>query len=245
MNPLIGITTYDRDEKPVINEAFDTHFASPALYTDAVRRAGGVPVLLPTGETDPAAWLSKLDGIILTGGADLNPSLYGGSETHPALGPIHDTRDQSELDLTQAILDHGTLPALFICRGIQVLNIAMGGTLHEDLDDTGTGHLHKSDETYWVHQPVTITADSQLGRILNKPTITTMSGHHQGIKTVGRGLTVAASAEDGITEAVEVEGHPFALGVQWHPEASAATDPDQQAIFDAFVAAARGSRTIG
>ncbi len=243
MKPVIGITTYDRNEKPVINQAFDQHFASPALYTDAIRRAGGVPVLLPTGEEFPERWLSALDGIVLTGGADICPSHYSGNTDHPAMGAVHQMRDTAEIALTRDLLAHGALPALFICRGMQVLNVTLGGALYEDLGDIGTGDIHKSPETYWVRQPVDVTSGSQLDLIVKKSSLTTMSGHHQGIKTLGQKLSIAAVASDGIVEAVEVNGHPFALGVQWHPEASAATDPDQQAIFDAFVIAARGSQT--
>ncbi len=238
MKPLIGITTYGAGEKTVINPAFDVHFATPALYVDAIRRAGGAAALLPTGEDDIDPWLSTLDGVVMSGGADICPSRYDGDTTHPSVGPVCPARDRAEIALTRALLKHGKIPVLFVCRGMQILNVTQGGTLHEHITDLGKGDIHRDEVAYWAKQPVELDEHSVLARAAGQNRVTTMSGHHQGVKTVGKGLRVLAKAEDGIVEAMEVEGHSFALAVQWHPEASAAEDQSQQNIFDAFIAAA-------
>lgn len=240
MKPLIGITTYGRHEKKVINPAFDHHFATPVQYVDAIRRAGGAAVLLPPGEEDIDSWLSILDGVVLSGGADICPKAYGGNPEHPELGPVHPDRDTAEIALTHALLRHGAMPVLFICRGLQILNVALQGTLHEHIEDLGKGDIHRCPAEFWAKQPVSVDADTSLSRSVGQKSIVTMSGHHQGLKRLAEGLRVIATAEDGIIEAVEVEGHPFALAVQWHPEASAGSDPDQQRIFDALIGAASG-----
>lgn len=243
MTPLIGVTTYGAGEKQVANPAFDRHFASPAPYVDAIRRAGGSAVLLPTGAGDIARWLSVLDGVVLSGGADICPSRYGGDATHTQLGPVCAARDSAEIELTHALLRNGRLPVLCICRGMQILNVALGGTLHEHIEDLGQGDIHRCPQNFWARQTVTLDPHTTLSRVMGCADITTMSGHHQGIRTLGQGLRVLATAQDGIVEAIEVENHPFALGVQWHPEASAADDPAQQNLFNALVSAAADLRS--
>lgn len=238
MIPLIGVATYGRYEKEVNNPAFKEHFCAPALYVDAIRRAGGSVVLLPPGETDFDPWLNALDGVILSGGADVSPDLYGGNSDHPELTQTFLDRDRSELNLTAALLQRQEIPCLFICRGIQVLNVALGGSLVEHIADNGQPDIHRTPGTFWAEQPVDVLGDTLLSRAVGKSSILTMSGHHQGIRRLGSDLIVSATAADGLVEAVEVRGHTFKLGVQWHPEASAATDPDQQAIFSSFVGAA-------
>jgi putative glutamine amidotransferase len=243
MTALIGVTTYSAGEKHFSNPAFESHFASPAPYVEAIRGAGGAAVLLPTGEADIARWLSVLDGVVLSGGADICPSHYGGDTSHAQLGPICPDRDHAEIALTHAVLEHGRLPVLFICRGMQILNVALGGTLHEHIEDLGQGDIHRCPQDFWARQAVTLKQQTKLSRAMGCTEVTTMSGHHQGIKTLGKGLRVLATAQDGIVEAVEVENHPFALAVQWHPEASAADDPAQQKLFNALVYAAEDMRS--
>lgn len=238
MLPLIGITTYGRGEKNVSNIAFADHFCTPALYVDAIRRAGGTAVLLPTEEPHPARLLAALDGIVFSGGADIEPSEYGGNAEHPQLGDTHSQRDKAELTLMRAALRDNGIPLLFICRGMQLLNVAQGGTLYEHIEDLGNGDIHRCKTNFWARQPVEVVAGSRLHAAIQKSSVLTMSGHHQGLREVGANLTVSAVAEDGIIEAVEHDTHPFAIGVQWRPEASAASDADQQRLFDAFVAVA-------
>lgn len=236
MLPLIGITTYGRGEKTVANVAFADHYCTPALYVDAVRRAGATAVLLPTEEPHPARLLAALDGIVFSGGADIEPNEYGGNPAHPKLGGTHSQRDKAELTLMRAALRDNDIPLLFICRGMQLLNVAQGGTLHEDIEDLGNGDIHRCKTDFWAKQPVEVVEGTRLHSAVRKPSVLTMSGHHQGVRELGADLTVSALAEDGIIEAIEHNTHPFAVGVQWHPEASAASDADQQKLFDAFVA---------
>ncbi|MGI2033868.1 gamma-glutamyl-gamma-aminobutyrate hydrolase family protein [Rhizobium panacihumi] len=237
--PIIGITTYDRDEKIVDTTWYREHFCSPAFYVDAVRRAGGIPVLLPVCEEKVDDLLLRLDGLIVTGGADIDPSTYGGAQDHPRVGPCYPRRDKADMALAKAALQMPELPILFVCRGMQLLNVVQGGTLHPHIHDLGKGNIHQDENAFWIAQPVTVFQNTLLHSIVQKSSVTTMSGHHQGINELGRDLKVNAIADDGIVEAIEFTAHPFALGVQWHPEYSAETDYDQQSLFDALVEAAR------
>ncbi|WP_145953395.1 gamma-glutamyl-gamma-aminobutyrate hydrolase family protein [Oceaniglobus indicus] len=243
MVPLIGLTSYGRQEKVVINPPDDAHYLVAATYVDAVRAAGGAPVILPGDEPHPDRWLDALDGIVFTGGGDLDPALYGGDGAHPSLGTVCPDRDRAEIGLTRALLARGDVPALFICRGIQVLNVAMGGTLHEHIADPGA--LHRADRAtgaFWARERVTVGRESILSAVLGRDTITVSSSHHQAIRTLAPGLRVTATADDGTIEAVESTAHPFVLGVQWHPEADFATDPLQLALFRGLVDAADPAR---
>ena len=237
MFPIIGITTYGRSEKEVVSESYDAHFAIPTPYVDAVRRADGVPILLPPGEPNLSAWLDLLDGIIFSGGADISPKYYSGDESHPKLGLPDPERDQTEFALLDLALRRKALPILMICRGMQLLNTAMKGDLHEHIADVHPDNIHQGKDSFWTQQEYTIENGSLLATIAKQEKQSARSGHHQGVKSVGNNLTVAALAADGIVEAIEHTDHPFCLGVQWHPEATAATDASQQEIFNAFVKA--------
>lgn len=236
--PRIGITTYGR------NEAH--HFTLPAAYVDSIRRAGGVPLLIPPGEPNLIPFLSLFDGLILAGGGDIDPACYNG-QNHPAVYRIDAERDRTEIPLARALAE-GPWPALCICRGIQVLNVALGGTLIEDIPDlvgeeiahrTPLNSPNENPYSKSTRHPVTVEADSRLGRIFARTEVDTVSWHHQALRDLAPGLRVVARAADGIIEAVELPDHPWLVAVQWHPELSAADDPRQQSLFDAFVAAAR------
>ncbi len=237
--PIIGVTTYGRTEKKVPSEANDDFFTVPTAYVDAVRRAGGVPVLLTPGEENIEAVLNTVSGIVFTGGADINPALYGGDVAHPKLGREDTERDQSELALLNAVLNRKDIPILLICRGCQILNVATGGTLYEHIADVYSENIHQGTETIWTLQDASIDKGSKLSDMVQCAVVNTMSAHHQGIKDVGAGLTVSASATDGIVEALEMADHPFCIAVQWHPEMTADVDETQQNIFDALVKASR------
>lgn len=237
--PVIGILTYGRREVSVGNVLYDDYYASPSQYVDAVRRAGGVPVLLPPEEADPSDWLALVDGFVFTGGTDIDPTLYGGDPNHPnVLNPAPE-RDASEMALIRLVMADGTIPTLFICRGMQLLNVFYGGDLHEHIPDVQDPDIHRGDDGLWTVQPVDVDRGSQLFVVMGADHVKTYSGHHQGVKTVGDGLTVSAVAPDGIVEGLEVTGHPFAIAVQWHPEVSAAEDVSQQKLFDGLVRAAK------
>lgn len=233
--PLIGVTTTGRDALG--------RFRLNGNYVDAVRRASGIPVLLPPGEASPEELLATLDGLILTGGGDLDPALYGG-RPHAAIYGIDAERDAAELALARSASACG-LPTFGICRGAQVINVALGGTLVEHLpDEVGDAVAHRPDpgvEEY-EHHDVEVAARSTLARVLGSTSCSTPSWHHQAVRGVAPGLEAVARAADATIEALEQPNHPWLVGVQWHPEVTAATDPLQQRLFDALVDAARRRR---
>jgi putative glutamine amidotransferase len=232
--PLIGITTYGRSRRD--------RYRLPAAYVEAVRRAGGVPVLLPPGDERVEELVARLDGFVLAGGGDLAPELYGG-EDHPAVERVDRDRDAFEIALVRAVVAEGA-PALSVCRGCQVVNVALGGTLHEHLPDVvgaGVSHREAAPEAE-VRHTVWVEPGSRLAAVMAEETPEPVSSHHQAPDRVAPALRVVARAEDGAIEALEHPDHPWLLAVQWHPELSAADDPSQQRLFDSLVAAARERR---
>jgi putative glutamine amidotransferase len=228
MSPLIGITTYGRDE--------DNRFRVPGDYIDAVRRAGGVPVLLPPGGNGVEFALSRVDGLILAGGGDISPQHYGG-RMHETIYSVDAERDATELLLAKTVVERG-MPTFGICRGMQLLNVALGGTLHEHLPEAvGESVLHRLPPREPTEHAVRVKSGSKLGGVLLDLEFNAASWHHQGIRDVAPGLSVVAHAPDGTVEAVEMHEHPWLIAVQWHPELTAATSSTQQRLFDAFVAA--------
>lgn len=243
MKPIIGITTYDRNEIVVESRYYDAYFTLPAAYVDAVRRAGGVPVLLPVGERDWADMLAAVDGVVISGGADIHPARYGGTPAPPSLTALLPSRDHSDFALIDQLVNRTELPTLCICRGMQVLNVALGGAMHEHIPDVQPQDIHRSTDGGWAVQPLTAFAGSRVATAMQSTTVATYSGHHQAIKDVAPTLQVTATAPDGIVEALEHTVHPWLVGVQWHPECSAATDETQQRLFDVLVEQARAYRT--
>lgn len=228
--PRIAITTYGRNE--------EGRFTLPSKYVDAVRRAGGLPYLLPPGEPRLHEWVETIDALILTGGPDVDPLVYGG-EPHPTIYGVDRERDDSDLALVRRIIESKT-PALCICRGAQVLNVGLGGTLIEHLPDSvGEKVHHRGPNREYVPHAVHVEDGTQLARILGRCDVSPASSHHQAIREVGHGLKIVATAPDGTIEAVEMPNHPWLVAVQWHPEYTAADDPVQQRLFDALVDAAR------
>lgn len=228
--PVIGITTYGRDERGRYN--------LPSEYVAAVRRAGAVPVLIPPLPELAARYLAMVQGIVLAGGGDLDPAHYGG-DTHETLYGLDAERDALELALARAIVERRA-PALAICRGMQVLNVALGGTLIEHLPAVvGEDVLHRAPPRNPVAHPVRVKAGSRLAQVAGGTDFAPMSWHHQAIRTPAPGLETVATAPDGTIEAVELKDHPWLIAVQWHPELTAERDPQQQRLFDALVGAAR------
>jgi len=233
-HPRIAITTYGRDERG--------RFSLPAAYVDCVRRAGGLAILCPPGEPRLAEWLALADALILVGGGDIDPALYGGPR-HPALYGVDRERDEGELALARRAVQSG-VPTLGICRGTQLINVALGGTLHVHLPDVvGERVPHRGSRPgeEALHE-VEVEPSSQLARVLGATRIEPASSHHQAIRGLAPGLVVTARASDGTIEAVELPGHPWLLGVQWHPESTAARDATQQRLFEAVVRAAGEGR---
>lgn len=208
-------------------------------YSDGLRRAGGVPVAIGVGEhADPAAYLARFDGLLLVGGPDVDPAFFG-EEKHPEVYGIDRLRDELEIGLCHAALAAGA-PILAICRGIQVLNVALGGTLHQHLPDLGLPVAHgvPAGSSEPAHHSVEVTAGSRLAGLVGATTVEDcVSIHHQAVRDVAPGLVATAWSADGVVEAIETPpGGPWCVAIQWHPERSAETDPVQQRIFDEFVA---------
>jgi putative glutamine amidotransferase len=235
--PLIAITTYPADAEAA------GRVNLPPEYVDCVRRAGGRALLVPPGDTDPSGLLDAVDGLVLTGGGDIDPARWGGGE-HPTVYMTDDARDDLELELARLAVER-EVPTFAICRGVQVLNVALGGTLHLHVPDTfGLSVTHRLPPREPVPHRVSVESSSELARILGSTEIEPMSWHHQSIDRLGRGLRLAAVAPDGVVEAVEHESHPCLIAVQWHPELTAAIDRAQAALFETFVRAASSTTLV-
>jgi len=208
--------------------------AKAGPYAEALQQAGMEPVLIPPGQPVD---LNGLDGLLLTGGTDLNPARYGATP-HPGNEQPDDERDELETMLLRQALD-ARLPVLAICRGLQLFNVAHGGTLIQHLDNSAVHVVRGNDPAAPVHQ-IVVAADSRLAAILGPGVHGVNSRHHQAVERVGSGLTVTArSTPDGVVEALERSDLPFAVAVQWHPEDQARSDPSQRKLFAAFRAACR------
>ncbi len=239
MKPVIGITTGGRSEGYITSQHYDAFYSTPSQYVDAVRRAGGIPFLIPPGGDDWDAILALVDGVIITGGTDIDPTEYQGNVDHPNLWPADKERDQADISFAKHLVDEKETPLLCICRGIQVLNVATGGTLHEHMLDFIEEDIHRNSEGLWAMQDVSVEPDSLVANIMGRTQVNTTSGHHQSLKDIGDGLRVVGTAPDGIVEAVEMPDHPWLVAVQWHPEVTAAKDETQQALFDELVEQAK------
>jgi len=237
--PVIGITTGGRSEGYITSAHYDAFYSTPAQYVDAVRRAGGIPFLIPPGGEDWNAVLQLVDGVIITGGTDISPTEYNGNADHQKLYPADRERDTTEISLAKHLMQEKQTPLLCICRGIQVLNVAAGGTLNEHVPDIIDEDIHRSPEGIWAMQDVTVKEDSLAAHVMGTTQVNTTSGHHQSLKDIGEGLRVVAKAPDGIIEAVEMPDHPWLIAVQWHPEVTAMKDDSQQALFNELVEQAK------
>jgi len=232
--PLIGITTS--------GQQITGNFFLRREYVEAVRIVGGIPILLPPGQPDLAATiLEQVDGLIFSGGGDIDPAAYNGSP-HPTIYNLDSERDYSELALAQLVL--GTdIPVLGICRGLEVLVVATGGSLIPHLpDEFGEAVVHRADQLHYAEHNVQISPESRLASIVGTTETKVMSKHHQAARIVPLEWRVTARAADGVIEALEHEQHPWAIALQWHPELSL-NDPIQQRIFQAFVTTASIRKT--
>jgi gamma-glutamyl-gamma-aminobutyrate hydrolase PuuD len=214
VRPIIGITTY-LTSATFENWTEDSALV-PADYVRAVERAGGRPVLVPPSEDAIDETLDVLDGVIFSGGSDLDPSTYG-QERHPETRGVVADRDRAELELLQAALTRD-MPVLAVCRGSQVLNVARGGDLIQHLPDVVGHDEHKHTPGQYADHDVELEPETRLAALLGDHA-PVKSHHHQGFGRLGSGLRRAARAEDGTVEAVEDPSQRFAFGVLWHPEA--------------------------
>lgn len=217
--------------------------ASPSYYLESLRRAGAFAAVLgpePLDDAGAAAMIGRFDGLVLTGGIDVDPARYG-AERAPQTYGCDDLTDAFEVALVGAALDAGC-PVLAICRGIQVLNVALGGTLDQHITDWPGIEAHGlPNGGGGADVCVEIVAGTHLAEALGGRA-TGRCHHHQAIDRLGRDLRVSATALDGIIEGIERVGRPWVVGVQWHPEDSADRDPQQQALFDRFIAEAEAYR---
>ncbi len=228
MKPVVGITTYVADAS---FGAWHVEAALvPAAYVSAVERAGGRPLLVPPSEDGVEETLAAVHGLIFSGGPDLDPDTYG-QEAHPATDGVDPDRDKGELALLGAALARD-LPVLAVCRGSQILNVALGGDLLQHLPELVGDEKHKETAGTFSDHDVSLVPGTQLAGLLGEHT-PVKSHHHQGFGRLGEGLREAAWAEDGTLEAVEDPDKTFALGVLWHPE-----EGDDQRLFEALVDAA-------
>jgi putative glutamine amidotransferase len=230
--PRIGLTL----------DASEQRYELPRAYTDAVLAAGGLPILLPHAAESAGAYLAMLDGLVVTGGDfDVPPELYG-EVRRPACGASRPERTAFEKDLLEAALA-ARLPVLGVCGGMQLLNVVRGGTLFQDLvADAGLkGHEQPPPKDVPSHD-VVVVAGTQLAGAVGAGPLAVNSTHHQAVREPGQGVLVSARAFDGVIEGIELPDLRFAVGVQWHPEATFRRDPRHAALYGALVAAARDGR---
>ena len=237
--PLIGVTTGREKSQRFFGLSL---YIMNQTYVRTLENLGALPVMIPLHMTEPTlrGIFERLDGLFLPGGEDIDPANYG-QERHPLLGATDKERDRTELLTTRWAMEEG-MPVLGVCRGAQMINVACGGTLHQDIhseapDLAKHDYFPPSFERYRISHQVTVETDSRLGRALGA-VHEVNSMHHQGIDRLGFGLHVVARAEDGLPEAVEMPHLPFIVGVQWHPEELAKTDQMSANLFYDFVHAA-------
>ncbi len=228
--PLIGVTSYPRNHKD--------RFISPAAYLDAIANAGGIPVVLASDPvSEPGELIARLDGLVLSGGGDIHPSAYGGDE-HEMVAYVNQKRDECELHLTKLAAEQ-SLPTLAICRGIQIVNVMFGGTLHEHLPDAfGDSVKHRSQDIKRrtkTRHPVSLDPNSTLANLLGEHEFECSSYHHQCVRDVARDFQAVGWSPDGVIEAIESKLYPKLISVQWHPEYNASESPIQQRLFEVLV----------
>jgi putative glutamine amidotransferase len=236
--PVVGVTCSD-----IQADSGPKRLGQNVSYLSALTRAGAAPILVPNvGDRQLLRVVyERIDGLLLSGGVDVHPAHYG-ELVHEKCGQISPERDETELALTRWAMEDGK-PILAICRGIQVLNVALGGSLFQDIQAQVPGaerhDWHSNHPRDYLSHTVTLVPQTRLGEILSETCLPVNSMHHQAVKAIAPGLGVVARAPDGIIEAVEATGHTFALGVQWHPEELAPADARAQRLFAALVEACR------
>ncbi|MCB0213171.1 MAG: gamma-glutamyl-gamma-aminobutyrate hydrolase family protein [Anaerolineae bacterium] len=243
-HPIIGISCRPDISGVYPGRAINSQNKS---YTDAILQAGGIPILIPVEVTGHLLLeiFNQVDGILFSGGGDVDPGFYHESPAVDNLSDVQKARDIHEIELMRLSME-SQKPFFAICRGIQVMNVTVGGTLWQDIGrqyhQPIRHDFYYTDNRfprYYIAHEVSVEKSSLLGRIVGSEQIPVNSLHHQGIKDVAPVLRVAACAADGLVEALEVKDHPFGLGVQWHPEELVNEHESAQKIFAAFVAATR------
>lgn len=240
--PLIGIPVYKSEAHSSPHMPL---YALHPLYSEGVLAGGGAPLQIPHGvdrETLRTIF-DRVDGLLLVGGGDVDPAFYHEAASDQVRGVDRD-RDEIEITLVRWAVEEGK-PLFAICRGIQVMNVALGGSLYQDVFSDMPGairHAYFMGQGYardYLAHDVELLPNSRLARLLGGERFDVNSLHHQGIKELAPDLTLTGRAPDGLIEALEVDGHAFAVGVQWHPEALAPEDPVMRRLFEALVEAAQ------
>lgn len=233
--PIIGITTMRR-----VNQSGMRLASLAEAYVDALYKAGACPVLIPNTIQESALdeLISRLDGVVFSGGGDIDPQYYR-AEEHPKVGEVDQQRDRVELSLLERVID-GKKPFLGICRGIQLINIGLGGSLYADIADQVPGASKHDYYPDWARDhlahTVQVQKESKLAEILGEGEVQVNSLHHQAVDRLGEDLIPTAYSPDGLVEAFELPGHPFGVAVQWHPEWLTAHEP-MRALFASFIEA--------
>jgi putative glutamine amidotransferase len=250
IRPIIGIPTQTLHAIEGISTALPASWVMSQRYSHVASAAGGVPWMIPLLHDDLAtlrAIYERLDGLMIPGGVDMNPATFG-EGVRPECGRIDPARDVVELQLTRwAVEDHK--PILGLCRGLQVINVALGGTLYQDLGSQKPGTVKHDcfpSETYqrdFLAHEVALADGSRLRAAFELPNVAVNSMHHQGIKDLAPSLVASAVAPDGLVEGIESGNGHFLIGVQWHPEVFESTDPHTRQLFRDFIAAAAQSKT--
>ena len=242
--PLVVVPTYHLPAGRVLDWARGG-YAVPEGYVASLQRAGARAVLLPPDlDANPGDLLAPFDALLLAGGGDVEPARYGGGDPHPAVYGVDPIRDEAELRLVRAAVAAG-LPTLAVCRGLQVLNVALGGTLHQHLPDLQGMDLHgHPTRNSSVLHDVKLSTGTRVAEACGREVLRCTSHHHQAVDRIAEGLAATAWSGDGLVEAVELAGGDgWVVGVQWHPEMTSAEDPAQQALFDGFASfVRRGAR---
>ncbi len=239
--PVIGISC-----STLPPESSDEHrrHSIPEVYIDCVVNAGGLPLILPNIDASHVpAYLDQIDGLVLSGGYDIDPESFG-EHPHPKLGIVDFTRDAFELALCHGMRERG-MPTFPICRGLQVVNVAYGGTLIQDIPAQTANpiaHAQRTIRRSSLGHSIDVVEGSHLHEVAGTLRTRVNSYHHQGVRDVGEGLVVSARAPDGIIEGLEDPSHPWMVAVQWHPERRL-DDPLTQALFRGLVEAA-GERAV-
>jgi gamma-glutamyl-gamma-aminobutyrate hydrolase PuuD len=232
MKPVIGITSYA--EEVTWGAWVEAAALVPLSYIHAIERAGGRPLVVPPSEDSTEETLAVLDGIVFSGGSDLDPAHYG-ADRHSETDEAREVRDRAELTLLTAALERD-MPVLAVCRGSQVLNVALGGDLVQHLPDALGHERHRHTPGAWSDHDVKLEPESRVGGLLGERA-PVKSHHHQGYGRIGEGLRETGWADDGTVEALEDPSKRFTVGVLWHPE-----EGEDLALFEALVEEARGYR---